>query len=149
MSKKGKGKLQGQRPTALILLVVILAATNIATLAYFVVVDNSVPFADVPQSIADVTGDNSSIGKMVSVIGYLIFAADNYSIVSNPLSFFNNSLDFSNHIIITGSVPEGFEDHLGFQICVKGVLEIVDSSDGSRGLGYESFFDIEAEISVP
>jgi hypothetical protein len=32
---------------------------------------------------------------------------------------------------------------------VKGVLEVVDPSDGSRGLGYESFFDIESEITVP
>jgi len=149
MSKKGKGKKKGQRPTALILLVVILAATNIATLAYFVVLDNSVPLEDVPMSIADLIGDNSSIGKVVSILGYYIYAAGYHMLVSNPMVFFNNSLDRTNHVVITGEVPESMEDHRGFQICVKGLLQIFNPDDGSTGVVFDSFFDVETEITYP
>lgn len=78
MSKKGKSKKKSQRPTALIILVLVLAAANIATLAYFMVLDNSVPFEDVRLSIAYVTGGNNEnlIGKTVSVIGYYVFAVE-------------------------------------------------------------------------
>lgn len=50
---------------------------------------------------------------------------------------------------MTGSVPETMEDHLGFQISVKGILEVYDLSDGTSGIFYESFFDITAEITFP
>ena len=148
MSKKGKSK-KGQRPTALILLIVILAATNIATFAYFAVIDTSVPLEDVPRSIADLTGDNSSIGQMVSVLGYYIYAAGYHMLVSNPAVFFNNSMDRTNHMVITGEVPESMADHRGFQICVKGVLEVFNPDDGSTGVSYDSFFDVETEITFP
>ncbi len=151
MSKKGKSKKKSQRPTALILLVVMLAATNVATLAYFMVLDNSVSFEDVPLSIAYVTGENNEnlIGKMVSVTGYLVRAAGNFLLVANPLSYFNNSLDSHNHIMLTVEVPETMEDHLGFQITVKGVLEVYDPSDGTSGMGVDSFFDVYTEFTVP
>ncbi|MHA1484570.1 MAG: C13 family peptidase [Candidatus Thorarchaeota archaeon] len=151
MPKKGKSKRKSERPTALILLVLVLAATNVATLAYFVVLDNSVPFENVPLSIADVTGENNEnlVGKMVSVTGYLVRAAGNFLLVANPLSYFNNSLDSRNHIMLTGSVPETMEDHIGFQITVKGILEVYDPSDGTSGLGVDSFFDVYTEVTAP
>ncbi len=151
MSKKGKSKRKSERPTALILLVLVLAATNAATLAYYMVLDNSVPFEDVPLSIAYVTGDNNEnlIGKMVSVTGYLVRAAGNYLLVANPLSYFNNSLDSRNHIMLTVSVPETMEDHLGFQISVKGILEVYDPSDGTSGMGVDSFFDVYVDLTIP
>ena len=152
MPKKGKSKRKSERPTALILLVLVLAATNIATLAYFVVLDNSVPFEDVPLSIADVTGDNNEnlIGTTISVTGYLVRAAGNFLLVANPLSYFNNSLDSRNHIMLTGSVPETMEDHLlGFQITVKGILEPYDPDYGTSGMGVDSFFDIHSDLTVP
>ena len=151
MSKKGKSKKKSQRPTALILLVLVLAATNVATLAYYVVLDNSVPFEDVPLSIADVTGENNGdlIGTTVSVVGYLVRAAGNYLLVANPLSFFNNSLDSHNHVVLTVEVPETMEDHLGFQISVKGILEVHDPSDGTSGMTVDSFFDVYTEVTFP
>ncbi len=96
----------------------MLAATNVATLAYFTVLDNSVSFEDVPLSIADVTGESNEnlIRKTVPVIGYLVFATGNHLLVANPLSYFNNSLDSRNQIMLTGPVPETMEDHLEFQI---------------------------------
>jgi len=148
LSKKGKGK-KSQRPTALILLIVILAATNIATFAYFAVFDTSVPLEDVPMGIADLMGDNSSIGKVVSILGYYIYTAGYHLLVSNPASFFNNSLDRMNHVVITGEVPAALGEHVGFQICVKGVLEVFNPDDGTSGLFFDSFFDVEAEITFP
>jgi len=149
MSKKGKGKTKGQKPTVLILLIVILAATNIATFAYFTVFDTSVPLEDVPMSIADLMGDNSSLGKTVSVLGYYIYTAGYHLLVSNPASFFNNSLDSGNHLVIAGEVPESIQAHAGFQICVKGVLGLFNPDDGTGSIEFDSFFDVETEIGVP
>ena len=151
MPKKEKSKRKSERPTALILLVLVLAAANVATLAYFLVLDNSVPFEDVPLSIAYVTGANNEnlVGTIVSVTGYLVHAAGNYLLVANPLSYFNNSLDSHNHIMLTGPIPETMDDHLGFQISVKGILEPYDPYYGSSGMGVDSFFDVHTEVTVP
>ncbi|MGY5873783.1 MAG: C13 family peptidase [Candidatus Thorarchaeota archaeon] len=148
MSKKRKAK-KSQRPTALILLIVILAATNIATFAYFAVFDTSVPLEDVPMSIADLMGDNSSLGKMVSVLGYYVYTAGYHLLVSNPASFFNNSLTRTNHMVITGDVPESLADHAGFQICVKGILGLFEPDGDTGTIGFDSFFDVETEITFP
>ncbi|MGY5858562.1 MAG: C13 family peptidase [Candidatus Thorarchaeota archaeon] len=148
MSKKGRGKKKSQRPTALILLVVILAATNIGMFAYFTVLNPSVPLEDVPMSIADVMGDNSSIGKMVSVLGYYVYTAGYHLLVSNPASFFNNSLSRTNHMVITGDVPESMADHAGFQISVKGILGLFEPDGDTGTIGFESFFDVETEVTV-
>ncbi|MHA1908604.1 MAG: C13 family peptidase [Candidatus Thorarchaeota archaeon] len=148
MSKKGKSKKKNQKPMALILLVVILAATNVATLAYFLVLDNSVPFEDVPLTIADVTGDDTLIGRMVSVIGYYIYAAGYHQLVSDPNSFLNNSLTSRNHIVITGAVPEAMTEYRGFQIRVKGTLEVFNPDDDTYGTAFDSFFDIETELTT-
>ncbi|MHA1389595.1 MAG: C13 family peptidase [Candidatus Thorarchaeota archaeon] len=149
MSKKGKRKTKSKRPTALILLVVILAATNIAMFAYFTVFDTSVPLEDVPMAIADLMGDNSSLGKMVSVLGYYVYTAGYHMLVSNPASFFNNSLTRTNHMVITGDVPESMEDHAGFQICVKGILGLFEPDDDTGSIGFESFFDVFTEVTFP
>jgi len=148
LSKKGKGK-KSQRPIALILLIVILAATNIATFAYFTMFDTSVPLEDVPMTIADLMGDNSTLGKMVSVLGYYVYTAGYHLLVSNPASFFNNSLDSRNHMVISGDVPESMEDHAGFQICVKGILGLFEPDDDTGTIGFDSFFDVETEITYP
>ncbi|MFW9843322.1 MAG: C13 family peptidase [Candidatus Thorarchaeota archaeon] len=149
MSKKGKGKKNSQQPTALILLVVILAATNIAMFAYFTVFDTSVPLEDVPMTIADLMGDNSSIGKVVSVLGYYVYTGAYHLLVSNPASYFNNSLTRANHVVITGEVPESLEDHAGFEICAKGVLGIFDPDDGTGSFDIDSFFDVYTELTFP
>ncbi|MHA1577352.1 MAG: C13 family peptidase [Candidatus Thorarchaeota archaeon] len=151
MSKKKKSKNKGSRPTALLLIAVLLLATNAATVYYFMVMDESVPIADVPIPLANIVGENIQdyIGKTATVIGYYIIAAGNHILVTNPMIYFNNSLSFDNHIVLVGTIPETMEDHLGLQIAVTGPLEIVDTSDGTAGMGAESFFDITFEITVP
>lgn len=149
LSKKGKGKKQSQKPTALILLVVILAATNVVTFAYFTMFDTSVPLEDVPMAIANLMGDNSSFGKVVSVLGYYVYTGAYHLLVSNPVSFLNNSLTRTNHMVITGDIPESMEDHAGFQICVKGLLGLFEGDNDTGKIVYDSFFDVETEIIVP
>ena len=67
MSKKKKSSKGGSR--ALLLLVLILIGTNIATLYYFMVLDQSIILG-----IEDITGENIDqyIGKTVTVEGYVV-----------------------------------------------------------------------------
>ncbi|MFX1566005.1 MAG: C13 family peptidase [Promethearchaeota archaeon] len=150
MSKKSK-KASKKRQTVLIALVLILIVTNAATLAYFMYIDPSVPAEDVPLSIADVTGAGNAayIGRLVTIIGYYVIAAGNHLLVSNPLFYFNNSLDVDNHIVVTGNVPTRMRESAGKQIAVKGILEIHDPSDGLMGTSYSSYYDVTAEITYP
>ncbi len=109
---------------------------------------DSVPAEDVPLGIASIAGGlgENLIGKTVTLMGYYIIAAGNNLLVTNPLFYFNNSLDFSNYVVITGNVPESMAASVGKQIAVKGTLQIHDTSDGTYGMGCESFFDITYEI---
>ncbi len=150
MSKRTK-KSSKSRSTVLLALVLILVVTNAATLGYFLFFDQSVPIGDVPLGIADVAGAGSAyyIGRTVTLIGYYVIAAGNHLLVSNPLFYFNNSLDVTNHVVMTGSLPETMSASVGKQIAVKGVLEVYDPSDGTLGTFAESFFDITYEITYP
>ena len=69
--------------------------------------------------------------------------------MSNPASFFNNSLTRTNHMVITGDVPESLADHAGFQICVKGILGLFEPDGDTGTIGFDSFFDVETEITFP
>jgi hypothetical protein len=133
-----------------IALVVILVVSNAATLFYFMYLDGSVPASDVPMGIADVAGSSEAyIGKTVTLIGYLVFAGGNYLLVSNPLFYFNNSLDVGNYVVIGGTIPDALSQSIGKQIAVTGVLEIQDTDDGTMGTVFESFFDITVEVTYP
>ncbi|MHA2314294.1 MAG: C13 family peptidase [Candidatus Hermodarchaeia archaeon] len=153
MSKKSKKskKSPKRRQSVLIAVVLVLVITNAATLLYFMYFDSSVPIENVPLSIADVTGAGGAayIGRTVTLIGYYVIAAGNHLLVSNPLFYFNNSLDVDNHVVITGTVPELMQESAGKQIAVKGVLEIYDPSDGTKGTEFISFFDVTTEITYP
>jgi hypothetical protein len=150
MPKQTK-KSPKSRSTVLIALVLILVITNAATLGYFLFLDQSVPMGDVPLSIPDVTGANRAnyIGRMVTIFGYLVIAAGNPLLVSNPLFYFNNSLDVTNHVVLTGNATEQLTPSAGKQIAVKGVLEVYDTDDGTLGSHVDSFFDITTEITYP
>ncbi len=150
MSKQTK-KSPKSRSTVLIVLVLILVITNAATLGYFLFLDQSVPMGDVPLGIPDVTGANRAyyIGRTVTIFGYLVIAAGNPLLVSNPLFYFNNSLDVTNHVVLTGNVIEQLTPSAGKQIAVKGVLEVYDPDDGTLGSHVDSFFDITTEITYP
>ena len=144
-SKKSKRSI----PTTLIL-VTILIISNAATLYYFMFMDESVPLSEVPMGIADVAGASEDfIGKTVTLIGYLVIAGGNHLLVSNPLLYFNNSLNVGNYVVLGGTIPESMSESIGKQIAVTGLLEVADPSDGTLGTTVDSFFDIESEVSFP
>ncbi len=146
ISKKGKSS-KSSRPTIWIALVLILIVTNAATVYYFMYMDDTIPASDAPLGIADIAGSDAYIGQVVTLIGYYIYAADNHLLVSNPMFYFNNSLDVDNYVVITGAVPDTLTQSIGRLIAVKGTLAVHDSSDGTRGMSCDSFFDITTEIT--
>ncbi len=131
--KKGTG-----RSRTMLALVMILIGTNVGTLYYFLVYKPTVPAEDVPLEIADLTGNPEDyIGKMLTVSGYYVIAAESYSmLVENPLSFLNNSLDPTNYVLITGNVSSSLEAHVGLRCSIKGTVELADEDDGTLGVRY-------------
>ncbi|TFG28920.1 hypothetical protein EU528_10520 [Candidatus Thorarchaeota archaeon] len=155
MSKKSKStskkstKSNRNTPITLILVVVLLVS-NVATLVYFMFLDESVPLSEVPMGIADVAGASEDyIGRTVTLIGYLVIASGNPILVSNPLFFFNNSLSANNYVVLTGPMPPLFAESVGKQIAVTGLLEVDDPDDGTLGMPVDSFFDITVEVTYP
>lgn len=133
-----------------ILLLLLLVASNVATFGYFLYLSPSVPVSDVPMEIDDITENKGDyLGKILSISGYFIKAANNSLLVKNPLYFFNNSLDSGNNIQILGNVPESMSQYLGMPITIKGSLQDADSSDGSLGIEYGSFIAKESDLLFP
>jgi len=148
MSKRSR-KSKKSRPTTLIAIILILVATNVATLYYFMFYQNASPGEDVPMTIADVVGNfNSYNGTMVTLLGYYVYAAGFHMLVSNPLAFFNNSLSIDNHVIITGEVPAAISESVGKQIAVKGIIDVKPVEDSSFFM-FDSFFDVSVDIHLP
>jgi hypothetical protein len=151
--KKSKKSMKG-RPTTLISIILILVVTNAATVYYFMFVQEVVPAENVPMAISNVIGNISEyIGKPVTLLGYYVYAAGHHMLVSNPMSFFNNSLMSSNHVILTGTIPSGINTTLGRQISVKCVPEIREEQDvedprDPYGGAIDSFFDISYDIPI-
>jgi hypothetical protein len=147
MSKKSKKSGKG-RPTGWMVLVLILVATNAVTFSYFMFFQDTVPAEDVPMGIADIAGGlgTNLIGETITLMGYYIIAAGNNLLVSDPLFYFNNSLDSGNYVVITGNVPESMYASVGRQVAVKGTLQVYDDSDDTHGLTFDSFFDITTEV---
>ncbi|NHJ14399.1 MAG: hypothetical protein EAX95_12035 [Candidatus Thorarchaeota archaeon] len=147
LSKKSKNPARG-RPTALIALILVLIASNVATVYYFVFVQEVVPAEDVPMGIADVIGNyDSYLGKTITLLGYYVFAAGNHLLVSNPLLYFNNSLTRSNHVIMTGDATESMAASIGKQIAVTGRLEASDDPEDAYGFPCDSFFDVMVDLT--
>jgi len=149
MSKKSK-KSKKSRPMSTIALVLILVVSNAATLFYFMYLDESVPSSDVPMGIADVAAASEDyIGKTITLLGYLVNAAGNYLLVSNPLFYFNNSLSVGNSVVIRGTIPDTLSQSVGKQIAVRGELQAPETDEGSMGTMFDSFFDITTEVTYP
>jgi hypothetical protein len=138
---------------SLIALILILVATNVTTLYYFTLYEDFVPAEDVPMAIEEVMDNFTAFdGKVVTLRGYYVFVAGYHLLVSNPLSCFNNSLTFDNHVVLAGEVPETIQDTVGKQISVKGRLEIdtgtTELGDDSGLFYIDSFFDVHTELTV-
>jgi len=137
---------------SLVILVLILVGTNIATIYYFQVLNQGVPFQDVPLDIADIVGENAAayIGQTLTLSGYLILAAGHPLLVSNPLYFMNNSLSSKNCVLVTESSTADLQGLVGQQVHVKGVVEWADQPTQLLGLSYLSHKAVDsASMAIP
>lgn len=135
MPKKTK---KGTMSRSLVILVLILVGTNAATVYYFLVLNQGIPIEDVPLSFADIAGEDNAalIGRTLTLAGYLVLAAGNPLLVSNPLNFMNNTLNSNNCMMVAGNVPTDLESLVGQQVHVKGVVEWADEPTHLLGLSY-------------
>jgi len=114
--------------------------------------NQSIPLEDVPLNIADIVGENAAayIGQTLTLSGYLILAAGHPLLVSNPLSFMNNSLSSNNCVIVAGSITASLQGLVGQQVHVKGVVEWADQPTQLLGLSYLSHKAIDsASMAIP
>jgi hypothetical protein len=137
---------------SLVILVLILVGTNVATVYYFLVLNQGVPLQDVPLNIADIVGEKAAayIGQTLTLSGYLIRAAGNLLLVSNPLSFMNNSLSSKNCVLVAGSIAADLQGLVGQQVHMKGVVEWADQPTQLLGLDYLSHRAVNsASLAIP
>jgi hypothetical protein len=147
ISKDKKGRINSNRPSALIALILILIGTNAATIYYFTFYQPSMLLEDVPQNIGDITENPSAvIGQVVTITGFYIIAAGFPMLIEDTLLFLNNSLQPDNYVWITGEPPVEMKDYLGMRCDVKGIAEWGDESQGILGVRYSRYTPHESEV---
>lgn len=127
MSKKKKSSKKSASKTgaskSLIILVLILIGTNIATLYYFLFVSPTIPTEDLVYEIGDITGDNAEqfIGQTLTVAGYLVIAGNYTLLVTNPQIFWNNTFSLLGQLEVNA---ESFDamPYLGIQLEITGAF---------------------------
>jgi hypothetical protein len=151
MVSKGKRTKAGStRPLALFALVIVLLGTNIGTIFYFMFYRPSMPFEDVPMTIADVTSNPADyVGKVITITGYYIISAGYPMLVESLLSFLNNSLQSYNFVLVTGEPPASMEEFVGYQCDVKGTGEWADETDEVFGIIFSHFVAKQRNPSYP
>lgn len=137
MSKKKK---PSSRP--LILLVLILVGANIATLYYFMFIQQ-----DLQLDLAEVLGEDKEryIGQTLTIEGYLVLAAGNMLLVTHPIYFMNNSLNSNNFVVLSGSIASSFDQHAGQKIRVTGEIVWEDEFGGILGIVYQEHEALQTE----
>ena len=141
MSKKKKSSKGGSR--ALLLLVLILIGTNIATLYYFMVLDQSIILG-----IEDITGENIDqyIGKTVTVEGYVVVAGEFELLVTNPQHFWTDQLTSSNHLLIAGTSGDAVPSSAGRWISMTGTIQYEDEEKSYLRIVYQSHQVLHADV---
>lgn len=147
MPKKSKKQSTSR---GLIIVVLILIGTNVASVYYFTVINPSTSLEDIPLTIGEITDGNKEqyIGRTLTLSGYLVLAAGSSLLVSNPLSFMNNSLNSDNYLLVSGSVAEDLLSLVGQQVHVKGVVEWADQPIQLLGLDYLSHKEPESSAAI-
>ncbi|MCJ7817504.1 MAG: C13 family peptidase, partial [Candidatus Thorarchaeota archaeon] len=104
---------------------------------------------DITLQIVDITdGDKEQyIGQTLTLAGYLVLAAGQTLLVSNPLSFMNNSLNSNNFLLVSGNVVDDLKFLVGQQTQVKGVVEWADQPIRLLGLDYISHKEPETSAA--
>jgi len=139
MSKKKTPK-GGSR--ALPILVLVLIGTNIATLYYFIVLDQNDTL-----DIGDLTGENVDqyIGQTVTVEGYVVVAGEFKLLVTHPENFWTDQMDASNHLLISGESSESIVALAGLWIHLTGTIQYEDELEGFLGIVHQSHNLLRAE----
>jgi len=122
---------------SLILIVLILIGTNIATVYYFTFIDQQ----NLSLDIGDVTGESAEqyIGQTVTIAGYLVQASEFVFLVTNPLHFWENFLNASNHMLVTGIPSSSMPQLVGRWVEVTGAVYYEsDQQGGLVGIEYQS-----------
>lgn len=141
MPKKSKKQPMSR---ALIMIVLILIGSNVATVFYFTVLNPSVPLEDVPRQIGNITGDSaeSYIGQTVTLSAYLVFAAGHVLLIQNLLDYMTNSINPDNSLVISGSGVGDLQPLAGHQVHVKGVVGWAETLSDFLELSYLSHRDL-------
>jgi hypothetical protein len=144
MSKK-KANRASSRALAIILL--ILIATNIATLYYFMFMDQSSDQQEKLLDIADVTGENKEqyIGEIVTVRGYMVIAGLYTILVTHPQYFWSDQLNPSNHLLVSGVSTSAMSSVAGIWISVTGTLQYEDVGKTYLGIVYQTHSVLQSE----
>ncbi len=143
MPKKKKSPKGSSR--SLIILVLILIGTNIATLYYFMVVDQ-IKVLD----IEEITGENIAqyIGQTVTVEGYVVVAGEFELLVTHPQNFWTDQMSVSNHLVITDTSGDTISSLAGIRISLTGAIQYQDEEEGLLRIEYQLHNVREAE-SIP
>jgi len=139
MSKKKTPKFVSR---ALPILVLVLIGTNIATLYYFTVLDQSNIL-----DIRDLTGENVDqyIGQTITVEGYVVVAGEFKLLVTHPENFWTDQLDASNHLLISGESSESIVALAGLWVRLTGTIQYEDKQEGFLGIVHKSHNLLRAE----
>jgi hypothetical protein len=115
-------------------IIIILIALNIFQFAYFTWLrPPSVPLANSPLQVSDVTGSNRSgyVGQVLTVDGYYVAMPNNGSIITQNAGDYlqNRIIPAANYLKITGGIPDGFTvNDSGSRILLKGTIRIDPTS---------------------
>ncbi len=130
---------------SLIILVLILVGTNVATLYYFTVLDQSISL-----EIGDLTGDNIAqyIGQTVTVEGYVVVAGEFALLVTHPQDFWTDQLSASNRLLVSGISGVTLSSSAGLWISMTGTIQYEDEDEGFLRIAYQSHQVLHAD-AVP
>jgi len=142
MSKKksSKKKTSKKNSKSLIILALILIGTNIATLYYFVFLDQGPIQQDIILDFADIAGPDKEqyIGEIVTIEGYVVDAGAHEFLVLHPQHFWTDQLDSSNHLLISDATGDVISSQAGIWISLTGVLEYEEEENDFLRVEYQS-----------
>jgi len=144
MSKKKTTKGTSK---SLIVLVLILIATNVATVYYFMFLRQDSTQQNVVLDIGDITGDNAEqyVGEVITVQGYVVVAGKYDILVTHPQYFWTDQMDSSNHLLISNTIGDTISSEAGMWISLTGVLQYEDMEEKLLGVQYQAHSRLQSD----
>ena len=143
--KKGTGK---EKFFAIV--IVLLLLTNVSTILYFMVVQDTVPAEDFPMSFEDLMASKEEyIGKTLTLSGFFVLAGGNPLMISDPMVFMNNSMGPDNYVSVTGRLlPTTAQSLVGKRCAMKGVVNWADAQAGLLEIDYHTVTESDTQINT-